>query len=29
LDETLYLDGRTDPSNQQLLGAAALKTRTA
>jgi hypothetical protein len=29
LDETLYLDGRTDPSNQQLLGATALKTRTA
>ena len=24
LDETLYLDGRTDPSNQQLLGATAL-----
>ena len=23
LDETLYLDGRTDPSNQQLLGATA------
>ncbi|MBV8275762.1 MAG: hypothetical protein JO170_10970 [Verrucomicrobia bacterium] len=29
LDETLYLDGRTDPSNQQLLGATAFKTRTA
>ena len=29
LDETLYLDGRTDLSNQQLLGATALKTRTA
>ena len=29
LDETLYLDGRTDPSNQQLLGATALNTRTA
>jgi len=29
LDETLYLDGRTDTSNQQLLGATALKTRTA
>jgi hypothetical protein len=29
LDETLYLDGRTDPSNQQLLGATSLKTRTA
>ena len=29
LDRTLYLDGRTDPSNQQLLGATALKTRTA
>jgi hypothetical protein len=29
LDKTLYLDGRTDPSNQQLLGATALKTRTA
>jgi hypothetical protein len=28
LDETLYLDGRTDPSNQQLLGATALETRT-
>jgi hypothetical protein len=28
-DETLYLDGRTDPSNQQLLGATAFKTRTA
>jgi hypothetical protein len=28
-DGTLYLDGRTDPSNQQLLGATALKTRTA
>ena len=29
LDETLYLDGRTDLSNQQLLGATTLKTRTA
>ena len=29
LDETLYLDGRTDLSNQQLLGATALETRTA
>ena len=29
LDETLYLDGRTDPSDQQLLGATALNTRTA
>jgi hypothetical protein len=29
LDRTLYLDGRTDRSNQQLLGATALKTRTA
>src|SRR6516164_4995026 len=29
LDRTLYLDGRTDPSNKQLLGATALKTRTA
>src|SRR5215469_6731592 len=29
LDQTLYLDGRTDPSDQQLLGAIALKTRTA
>jgi hypothetical protein len=29
LDETLCLDGRTDPSNQQLFGATALKTRTA
>jgi hypothetical protein len=29
LDETLYLDGRTDPSEQQLLGATALETRTA
>ena len=28
LDQTLYLDGRTDRSNQQLLGATALKTRT-
>ena len=28
-DETLYLDGRTDTSNQQLLGATTLKTRTA
>ena len=29
LDQTLYLDGRTDRSNQQLLGATALKTRAA
>jgi len=29
LDETLYLDGRTDPSNQQLLGATAVETRAA
>jgi hypothetical protein len=29
LDRTLYLDGRTDPSNKQLLGATALKTKTA
>ena len=29
LDRTLHLDGRTDPSNKQLLGATALKTRTA
>jgi len=29
LDQTLYLDGRTDRSNEQLLGATALKTRTA
>jgi hypothetical protein len=29
LDETLYLDGRTDPSNLQLLGATSLQTRTA
>ena len=29
LDQTLYLDGRTDTSNQQLLGATTLKTRTA
>jgi len=29
LDRTLYLDGSTDPSNKQLLGATALKTRTA
>jgi hypothetical protein len=29
LDRTLYLDGRTDPSNKQLLGATALKTRSA
>ena len=29
LDETLYLDGRTDTTNQQLLGATAFKTRTA
>src|SRR5215469_12760772 len=28
-DEILYLDGRTDSSNQQLLGATTLKTRTA
>ena len=28
-NQTLYLDGRTDPSNKQLLGATALKTRTA
>ena len=28
-DETLYLDGRTDTSSQQLLGATTLKTRTA
>jgi hypothetical protein len=29
LDRTLYLDGRTDPSNKQLLGATTLQTRTA
>ena len=29
LDRTLYLDGRTDPSNKQLFGATAQKTRTA
>ena len=29
LDRTLYLDGSTDPSNKQLLGATAFKTRTA
>ena len=29
LDRTLYLDGRTDPSNKQLFGATALETRTA
>ena len=29
LDETLYLDGRTTPSNLDLLGATSLKTRTA
>jgi hypothetical protein len=29
LDQTLYLDGRTDSRNQELLGATALKTRTA
>ena len=29
LDETLYLDGRTDLSNQQLLGATAVETRAA
>src|SRR5215831_6053505 len=29
LDETLYLDGRTDPSNQQLLGATTVETRAA
>jgi hypothetical protein len=29
LDQTLYLDGRTDPSNQDLLGATAFKTKTA
>jgi len=29
LDQTLYLDGRTDPTNQELLGATAFKTRTA
>ena len=28
LDETLYLDGRSDPSNLQLLGATSLNTRT-
>jgi hypothetical protein len=29
LDETLYLDGRTEPSNLKLLGATSLKTTTA
>jgi hypothetical protein len=29
LDETLYLDGRTEPSNLKLLGATSLKARTA
>ena len=29
LDETLHLDGRTHPGNLELLGATALKTRTA
>jgi hypothetical protein len=29
LNETLYLDGRTDPGNLKLLGATSLKTRTA
>jgi len=29
LDRTLYLDGSTDASNKQLLGATAFKTRTA
>jgi len=29
LDETLYIDGRTQPSNLKLLGATSLKTRTA
>jgi hypothetical protein len=29
LDETLYLDGRTVPSNLKILGATAIKTRTA
>jgi hypothetical protein len=29
LDETLYLDGRTQPSNLNLLGATSLRTRTA
>jgi hypothetical protein len=29
LDETLYLDGRTEPSNLKLLGATSTKTRTA
>ena len=29
LDETLYLDGRTEPSNLNLLGATSIKTRTA
>jgi hypothetical protein len=29
LDETLYLDGRTEPSNLKLLGATSIKTRTA
>jgi hypothetical protein len=29
LDETLYLDGRTDPSNLQLMGATSLQTKAA
>ena len=29
LDETLYLDGRTEPGNPKLLGATSIKTRTA
>jgi hypothetical protein len=29
LDQTLYLDGRTDTRSQELLGATAVKTRTA
>jgi hypothetical protein len=29
LDETLYLNGRTEPSNLNILGATALKTRAA
>ena len=29
LDETLYLDGRTEPGNLNLLGATSIKTRTA
>ena len=28
-DETLYLDGRTEPGNPKLLGATSIKTRTA